>query len=105
LSACPVVSVMLVAACTVTVVPWALLCSWMPCCIAWKNGLSRPLITAAILPPEVPPPPPPPPPAFELVPLLQAASPSASTATAPAVPIRRQILPSIAILLPPEALA
>src|SRR6266849_2999680 len=41
---------MLVAACTVTLMLWAFAWSWMLCCIAWKNGLSSPLMIAAALP-------------------------------------------------------
>jgi hypothetical protein len=56
LSACPVVSVIELAACTVTLAPVDADWSLMPSSIDWKNGLSRPLITAATLavPPEEP---------------------------------------------------
>src|SRR4051794_31671393 len=55
LSACPVVSVTEAAAWTVTGTPAVLAWSFTPCSIDWKNGLSRPLMTAATLalPPAV----------------------------------------------------
>jgi hypothetical protein len=80
------------AACTVTLAPEVLACSSMPCCIDWKNGLSRPLMTAATL--ALPPPP-------EPVPLdppeLQAASATAPrvSANAAAVPRRAVVVGSI----------